>query len=255
MEGSTSKKKQNGKVKIKNDFKYGNYRNYYFKRLGAGNDQPDLRIELMKQYPECFKDKQVLDIGCNSGLITINFTKSLLPKTVLGIDIDGNLIDAARKNLLRQKTDFSLAENEILCLNKVIFRKANYILTDRSLVELEKPQYDVILCLSVTKWIHLNYGDDGIKFLFKRIFKQLRHNGILILESQPFNGYKKRSKLSLEILQNYKSIVLKPEQFEAYLLSDEIGFAESWCMTDSEILKNSNLAKGFHRPLQVFVKS
>lgn len=79
----------------------------------------------MKQYPECFKDKQVLDIGCNSGLITINFTKSLLPKTVLGIDIDGNLIDAARKNLLRQKTDFSLAENEILCLNKVIFRKVS----------------------------------------------------------------------------------------------------------------------------------
>jgi len=112
----------------------------------------------------------------------------------------------------------------------------------------------VILCLSVTKWIHLNYGDDGIKFLFKRIFKQLRHNGILILESQPFNGYKKRSKLSSEILQNYKSIVLKPEQFEAYLLSDEIGFADSWCMTDSEILKNSTLPKGFHRPLQVFTK-
>ena len=82
----------------------------------------------------------------------------------------------------------------------------------------------------------------------------MRHNGILILESQPFNGYKKRSKLSLEILQNYKSIELKPEQFEAYLLSDEIGFADSWCMTDSVILKNSNLAKGFHRPLQVFVK-
>jgi 7SK snRNA methylphosphate capping enzyme len=82
----------------------------------------------------------------------------------------------------------------------------------------------------------------------------LNHNGILILESQPFNGYKKRSKLSSEILQNYKSIVLKPEQFEAYLLSEEIGFADSWCMTDSEILKNSSLAKGFHRPLQIFTK-
>jgi len=81
----------------------------------------------MKQYPECFRDKQVLDIGCNSGIVTINFTKSLLPKTVLGIDIDANLIDAARKNLQRQKTDFSLSEKEILSLNKVIFRKVSLI--------------------------------------------------------------------------------------------------------------------------------
>lgn len=117
----------NFSVKIKNDFKYGNYRNYYFKRLGAGNDRPDLRIELLRQYPEYFQDKQVLDIGCNSGLVTINFTKSLLPKSVLGIDIDEHLIDAARKNLQRQKTDFSLPENEILSLNKVIFRKVNLI--------------------------------------------------------------------------------------------------------------------------------
>lgn len=113
----------------------------------------------------------------------------------------------------------------------------------------------MILCLSISKWIHLNYGDDGIKFMFKRIFKQLNPNGILILETQPFNTYKKRSKLTSEILQNYKSIELKPEQFESYLLSDEIGFVESWCMNDSEIMKQqTNLPKGFHRMLQVFVK-
>lgn len=90
--------------------------------------------------------------------------------------------------------------------------------------------------------------------MFKRIFKQLHPNGILILEAQPFSNYKKRSKLTAEILKNYKSIQLKPEQFEAYLLSDEIGFSESWCISDNEILKQSNLPKGFHRMLQVFVK-
>lgn len=100
----------------------------------------------------------------------------------------------------------------------------------------------------------MNYGDDGIKFLFKRIFKQLKQNGILILEAQPFNGYKKRSKISTEILQNYKSIELKPEQFEKYLLRDEGGFSESWCMADCEVLKRTDLPKGFHRPLQVFIK-
>lgn len=143
MNGSTSDNCKNGKgkqnhvvyfvkfcnnfcaflVKTKNDFKYGNYRNYYFKRLGAGCNQQDIRLELMKSHPEYFKDKQILDIGCNSGFVTINLAKSLHPKSILGIDIDGNLIDAARKNLQRQKTDFSLSEQEMISLSKVIFRK------------------------------------------------------------------------------------------------------------------------------------
>lgn len=111
-----------------NDFKFGNYRNYYFKRLGVGCLQEDIRLELMKMHPECFRDKQILDIGCNSGILTINFVKHLRPCSVLAIDIDGNLIDMARKNLQKEKTDFSLAENQIMALNSVIFRKVFHLL-------------------------------------------------------------------------------------------------------------------------------
>lgn len=239
-------------MKPKISFSNGNYRNYYFKRLGS--NQLDIRVELMKLYPEYFRHKTVLDIGCNSGFVTISIAKHLCPLSVLGIDIDGHLIEQARKNLQREKTDLTFYEEAATSLNKVLFRKANYILNDRSLIELEKPQYDVILCLSVTKWIHLNYGDEGIKFIFKRIHRQLKPNGIFVLEAQPFGGYKKRSKLSPEISSNYKSIQLRPEQFEKYLLSEEGGFCDTWCMTNDEILKNSSLPKGFHRPLQVFVK-
>lgn len=106
----------------------------------------------------------------------------------------------------------------------------------------------------MSKWIHLNHGDAGIKFMFKRIFKQLKPDGVLILESQPFNTYKKRSKLTEEISDNFKSIKLKPEQFESYLLSDEIGFADSWFITDEKLLKQSGQTKGFRRHLQVFTK-
>jgi 7SK snRNA methylphosphate capping enzyme len=117
----------------------------------------------------------------------------------------------------------------------------------------EKPHYDVILCLSVTKWIHLNYGDDGVKFMFSRIFKQLKQGGVLILEAQPYSNYKRRCKITPEIHQNYKSIQLKPEHFEKYLL-DEIGYAECYSIGDKEIFKDSNLPKNFQRPLKVFVK-
>lgn len=75
-----------------------------------------------------------------------------------------------------------------------------------------------------------------------------------MLEAQAYETYKKRSKLNPEILQNYKSIELKPDKFTSYLLSEEVGFVETWSICDKEILKRSGLAKGFLRPLQVFIK-
>jgi len=252
--GVSLKREFLGKKKF-DEYKYGNYKNYYTKRLGPGEEKTDLRLSLLEEHPECFRNKKVLDIGCNSGFVTINFAKQLLPKSVLGIDIDGTLIEKARRDLNRERVEPEVTDEELVALNSVSFRKANYILKDSSLLQLEKPQYDAILCLSITKWIHLNFGDDGIKFLFQRIYKQLNPNGILILEAQPFSTYKKRSRLSPEIQHNYKAIQLLPQHFEAFLMSEQVGFDESWCIADKDIMeKETKLAKGFQRPLQVFVK-
>ena len=37
---------------------------------------------------------------------------------------------------------------------------------------------------SITKWVHLNNGDAGLKRFFRRIFRQLRPGGRLLLEPQ-----------------------------------------------------------------------
>jgi len=111
-----------------------------------------------------------------------------------------------------------------------------------------KAEYDVITCLSVTKWIHLNFGDEGIKRFFKRAFLHLKEDGIFILEPQPWNSYSKKKKLTEKIHQMYQNIRFFPDQFGAYLLS-EVGFS-----TVESLGTPVHNSKGFQRPLLLFRK-
>jgi 7SK snRNA methylphosphate capping enzyme len=65
---------------------------------------------------------------------------------------------------------------------KVRFLCDNYVLESDDLLEMAQPEFDTILCLSTTKWIHLNFGDDGIKRAFKRMYAQLKPGEIIFKE-------------------------------------------------------------------------
>lgn len=84
-----------GKPKSKKTFIYGNYNRYYGYRNPNSLDDP--RLKLFKA--EWFKDKDVLDIGCNIGNVTLQVGREFGPRRVLGIDIDSSLIRAANKYL------------------------------------------------------------------------------------------------------------------------------------------------------------
>ncbi|KAF5467675.1 hypothetical protein F2P56_011906 [Juglans regia] len=46
------------------------------------------------------------------------------------------------------------------------------------------------ISLSVTKWIHLNWGDEGLITLFSKIWRLLHpQGGILVLEPQPWKSH------------------------------------------------------------------
>ncbi|KAA0716280.1 7SK snRNA methylphosphate capping enzyme [Triplophysa tibetana] len=337
----------------KKKFQYGNYNKYYgYRNPGLSDDH---RIRVFK--PEWFRGKAVLDLGCNTGHVTLSIAKNWCPSRILGLDIDGSLIHAARQNIRhylsvvqtqqsrrsgengareeekdlvgekskreesneekRAPTDEHVAmevaeqskerkgsdaENKSTdddgkgesgkmeygeCVGlpdvknsfpvslrisrgpiaapplpemranslppgdfpaNITFVKGNYVLESDSLLLTQKEEYDVILCLSMTKWVHLNWGDAGLKRLFHRIYRHLRPGGLFILEPQPWNSYSKRKKLTEVIGKNYHGIRLRPDQFSSFLTT-EVGF------NSYELIGTpQNLSRGFQRPIYLFHK-
>ncbi|KAM4545967.1 7SK snRNA methylphosphate capping enzyme isoform 1-T2 [Odontesthes bonariensis] len=337
-------------------FQYGNYNKYYGYRNPGCSEDPRIRV----LHRGWFEGKDVLDLGCNSGHLTLYIAKMFRPARILGLDIDSGLVHAARKNIRhylselqtqearhamqakksskqeekggneshegtekkhkeagsrdengnagkglsgpaeavndndschtdgkgakrpggkteREDCDAPPADHSVSSSfpvslrisrgpiaappltessnaqpgefpSNVSFIQANYILDNDNLLLTQRPEYDVILCLSVTKWVHLNWGDGGLKRLFKRVYRHLRPGGMLILEPQPWESYVRRKKLTDNINRNFHSIRLKPDQFSSYLTS-EVGF------TRFEHFEAPNCSvRGFQRPISVYHK-
>ncbi|KAI3443743.1 hypothetical protein Pfo_000408 [Paulownia fortunei] len=271
-----SKKRNRKEVAI-----FGNYRNYYGYRVGQDLDE-DPRLQVMKR--EWFEGKDCLDIGCNSGLITIAIAKKFGCQSILGVDIDGARIEDAHwtlrkvmktsmhrvtsktprsadaelanglennatESLTEEKRDNSgdspLSEEKDL-LKIVSFQKGNFVQNWRPPANT---YYHAILCLSVTKWVHLNWGDDGLITLFWRVWTLLQPGGVFILEPQPWSSYYNNRLVSEMAAANYKNIKIPPEDFQDVLL-DKIGFRRVENITSCL----SGTKSGFDRPILAFWK-
>ncbi len=125
----------------------------------------------------------------------------------------------------------------------ISFSQENYIAEIK-----DEEKYDTILCLSTSKWIHLNYGDIGIKILFHNVYKQLKTGGMFIFEPQGWKSYKKRKNLTNKISKNFSEINLKPDQFQKYLEN----IYEFECIHISNPPSNSKIS--YDRPIYVFKK-
>ena len=176
-------------------------------------------MRLRSFWREWFENKDVLDIGCNAGHVTLCVARDFNPKQIVGIDIDPKLIAIARKNIKtyssshpneRQfpismplmfgsipKTNSSASSSRFP--GNVSFVQGNYVPESDEFLQMVQPEYDAILCLSVTKWVHLNWKDAGLKRFFQRIFAHLRPGGRFILEAQGWASYNKRKKLTVSL--------------------------------------------------------
>ena len=249
-------------------FRYGNYHRYYGYRVGETLE--DHRVTHFKD--EWFTNKRILDIGCNEGLVGLSLAVRCAPTSLTGIDIDHFLVKKAKDKLIRlinagkaqgreakkkeketnggdndskarsaedeEKTvtavtpeDVSLA-NALPALKNVTFKHCNVLDED-----FGNDSLDAVLCLSVTKWIQLNWGDEGLKKLFRNIYSSLSPGGIFLVEPQPWKSYKqafKKQAMPEECRVHFKSIKIKPAMY-ADVLQNEIGFDTVETLRDADM--------------------
>ncbi|RHY32866.1 hypothetical protein DYB32_002154 [Aphanomyces invadans] len=210
-------------------------RRYYAFRLGGaieGKLEEDSRLTAFKK--EWFEGKKALDIGCNSGDMTLEI--GAYPFTCT---LDNELT----------REDPSSNTVAVRFPYNVVFKRENIVL-DRHTGK----DYDVItwsvhpLSLSVTKWVHLFHGDDGLKQLFHLVYALLMPGGRFILEPQKWKSYYNRKHTNATTLANYDRIALRPKDFQEYLCAT-VGF------TSVELLKVcSTSTHGFKRPIYLYTK-
>lgn len=124
------------------------------------------------------------------------------------------------------------------------FRTANVLSSEAE--ERRGELYDVILCLKLTKWVHLNWLDDGVKLLFCKCFSLLKPGGSLVLEAQDWPSYKTKKHLTPNTKQNLGKLSFRPAEFETYLVND-VGFSAPETVPDTKQMKRPLLL--FRRPL------
>jgi len=88
---------------------------------------------------------------------------------------------------------------------------------------LPAEHFDVLVCFNVTKYVHLNGGDDAVRRLLVRCYELLKPGGRLLLIAQPWPSYKKHRHLCLSFAASFGRIRFKPAEFLPFLL-EEVGF-------------------------------
>lgn len=104
--------------------------------------------------------------------------EGLLEVSLLGVDLDPILIERARQYNPRP--------------DRIAFEHLDFLSEDcdgtlkRYLDSLNKTRFDVVFCFSITMWIHLNHGDNGLE---KFIRKACELTETIVIEPQPWKCY------------------------------------------------------------------
>eukprot|EP01032_Pedospumella_encystans_P027092 gene27092-30625_t len=116
--------------------------------------------------------------------------------TLLGIDLDSSLIDLAVAKYVSQDNTTPIAFAPVNFMDS----EASKAFLDKYLIDLsatlnkEVVGFSMVCLFSITMWIHLNFGDDGLVDFLARSADLLTPLGSLVVEPQPWKCYKAADK-------------------------------------------------------------
>ncbi|XP_043939755.1 RNA 5'-monophosphate methyltransferase [Protopterus annectens] len=200
---------------------YGNFINYYT------FNPPEKRVSLIPEQllHQLFggreHERQLLglDVGCNSGDLTVALYRHLIglnqnvknemgyangiEMSLLGCDIDSRLIQrATESNPFPAGISYS-----VLNIMDASSRKS---ILEAYLSQYKRSHFDVCFCMSLTMWIHLNHGDSGL-LEFLSVVSGLCN--ILLVEPQPWKCYRSAArrlrKLGKSTFDHFKTLAIK----------------------------------------------
>ncbi|CAO2651447.1 Nn.00g040170.m01.CDS01 [Neocucurbitaria sp. VM-36] len=244
---------------------WGNYTDYSgpSKLPGCATHVLDPRLNLLAALiPGIFTAKTCLDIGCNAGSVSCQLAFDFHAAAVHGVDIDPKLAAQAEKLL-------ALRASRVRPPTKASERTVDYfpisaVLTHGYRIEPESEAtrssssalavshwphvkffcadwvvstnrdtsgaYDVILALSVIKWIHLEHLDHGLHNFFRKCSASLKPGGYLIIELQTWDSYQKavRPNTAPHFGSNLQKLKYRPEtSFDSLLAGEGLNLCTS----------------------------
>eukprot|EP00730_Choanoeca_flexa_P018929 TRINITY_DN9231_c0_g1_i1.p2 TRINITY_DN9231_c0_g1~~TRINITY_DN9231_c0_g1_i1.p2 ORF type:complete len:268 (+),score=49.85 TRINITY_DN9231_c0_g1_i1:2489-3292(+) len=196
---------------------HGNFRHYYtFNEAGDRTKHlpTNLLLKCSQQNDNQGKPLLMLDIGCNTG----ELTSSLLshwhanelkqrPFYALGLDIDPSLIERGQRKYSH------LGDRLELDAVNVAHAEQTKERLEAFLNKHGREKFDLITLFSVTMWLHVHNGDDGLK----RILQQLAsYTDAMLLEPQIPKCYKsakrRMTRAGVALPPYLESVELKGDQ-------------------------------------------
>ncbi|KAJ7999410.1 hypothetical protein DPEC_G00194130 [Dallia pectoralis] len=164
----------------------------------------------------------MLDVGCNSGDLTVALYRHLQQRApsedpikpphtdlhLMGIDLDEALIHRAQQtNPFPQMISFiplDITEDSSLQTQLEVY-----------LSQHARSHFHLTLCLAVTMWVHLNHGDSALLRLLSRLASISHH---LLLEAQPWKCYRSAArrlrKLGRSDFDHFKALAIRGDVAE-----------------------------------------
>ncbi|XP_028644140.1 RNA 5'-monophosphate methyltransferase [Grammomys surdaster] len=199
-----------------------------------------------------------LDVGCNSGDLSVALYKHFLSLNdgdtcssgasrelrLLCCDIDPVLVERAVK-------DCPFPDGLTFITLDIMDQENRKVPLSSFLSQFGRSVFDIVFCMSVTMWIHLNHGDRGLCEFLAHISSLCSY---LLVEPQPWKCYRAAArrlrKLGLHKFDHFRSLAIRGDMASQIvrILTQDYGMELARCFGNTSWDRSLLLFRAKHTP-------